>query len=448
MQKQIIIGLAICLTSSAFCADKSDTTAPMTLKDCMEYAVSNSTKIRIRQAAVGDAQIARRDAILCALTPQANFNTAVYYNFGRSIDQQTNTYFNITQFHNDYSINAGIDLFNGFSAVNNMRISKTALAIAQTEQKQAEADICLAVMQAYYNVLYYSKLQQIFSKQIEAAKITLSKMKRQEELGQKSHADVIQLEAELADREYDLANTRQIYNEQITTLSDLIFFPVNEQLVIDTVPPTLSISELSEQAVIDFALNNNNNLLVTSMNVDNARRELSTARWQMLPKLSAYAGWSTKYFKYKNTEAEEFTSQLKNHRGEYIELALTIPLFDRLKKYSTVSQKKNALVRATAEFEQKTRETESEVRKAFQECESALAAYIQAEKKTEIQQEAYQLNMKRMEQGLISGLEYQTAVNNYLKAKSDNLNSLFKFLIKQSVLRYYGGEEYIEQIKD
>jgi hypothetical protein len=38
----------------------------MTLKDCMDYAISHSTKIRIRQAAVGDAQIARRDAIFAA----------------------------------------------------------------------------------------------------------------------------------------------------------------------------------------------------------------------------------------------------------------------------------------------------------------------------------------------------------------------------------------------
>lgn len=38
----------------------------MTLKDCMDYAISHSTKIRIQQAAGGDAQIARRDAIFAA----------------------------------------------------------------------------------------------------------------------------------------------------------------------------------------------------------------------------------------------------------------------------------------------------------------------------------------------------------------------------------------------
>ena len=43
----------------------------MTLKDCMEYATSNSTKLRIQQATNDDNQVARRDAILAAFTPKA-----------------------------------------------------------------------------------------------------------------------------------------------------------------------------------------------------------------------------------------------------------------------------------------------------------------------------------------------------------------------------------------
>ena len=79
----------------------------MTLRDCMEYAISNSTKMRIQQAAIGDAQIDRRDAVLTLFTPQISAQTYAYYNFGRSIDPQTNTYFNTTSFHNNYGISAG-----------------------------------------------------------------------------------------------------------------------------------------------------------------------------------------------------------------------------------------------------------------------------------------------------------------------------------------------------
>ena len=445
MQKQLIIGILMAIAPSTSGANAPDSVRAMTLKDCMEYAISNSTKTRISQANVGDAQIARRDAILSALTPQVTAGASAGYNFGRNIDPQTNTYFNTTSFSNGYSINAGIDLFNGFQAVNNMRISKTSLAISKSEQEQTEADICLAVMEAYYNVVYYSRLCQLFEEQVVTAKASLDKMRRQEEIGQKSRADVIQLEADLADREYDLANTRQMYGEQMMTLSDLMFFPMDEQLVVDTVMPEPTINVQSEDEIVSFALGNDPAVRIAGMKAENARIELSTARWKLLPKLSASAGWSSAYFSYKGVPAESFKSQIRNNGGEDISVSLSIPIFNRLQGHSEVSRKKNSYVKATAELEQKNRETESAVRKAYNDCNTAMATYVQSCKKTEIQQEAYQLNLKRMEQGLISGLEYQTAVNNYLKAKSDNMNSLFKYLIKQSVLKYYSGIDYVNQ---
>ena len=138
----------------------------MTLRDCMEYAISNSTKIRIQQAAIGDAQIDRRDAALALFTPQINAQTVAYYNFGRNIDPETNTYIQTTSFHNSYGVSAGYDLFDGFKAVNNYKISKTGLLIAQSQEKQVEADICLAVMEAYYNVVYYKRLTDVHEEQV------------------------------------------------------------------------------------------------------------------------------------------------------------------------------------------------------------------------------------------------------------------------------------------
>ena len=162
------------------CARDDRTGGPMTLHDCMEYAISHSTKMRIANAAKDDARIARRDAALALFTPQINANTYAYYNFGRSIDPQTNTYFKTTSFHNSYSVSAGYDLFDGFQTVNNYRIAKTGILIAASEEKQAEADICLAVMEAYYNVVYYKRLCDVYEEQVATAEQALAKAQRQE----------------------------------------------------------------------------------------------------------------------------------------------------------------------------------------------------------------------------------------------------------------------------
>ena len=417
----------------------------MTLHDCMEYAVSNSTKMRIQQAAIGDAQIDRRDAALKLFTPQISAQTYAYYNFGRSIDPQTNTYFNTTSFHNNYGVSAGYDLFDGFKAVNNYKISKTGMLIADSQEKQVEADICLAVMEAYYNVVYYKRLCDVYEEQVAVAGQALAKAKRQEELGQKGHADVIQMEADLADRQYDLTNTYNMYESQRMTLADLMFWPVDEELNIDTSMPMWQIEPVATESVVDFALEHNPGIQIASWQELNAKRELNTAKWSLLPTVGLYAGWSTSYYTYQGSTTNPFWNQFKNNGGEYVELSLSIPIWNRLSKHSTIFRKQHALDKATAELDQKRRDVESEVRRAIQDRDGAAAAYQQAQRKAEVQAEAYTLNLKKLEQGLISPLEFQTANNNYLKAQADEMNSLFKYLIKQAVVRYYNGVEYVNQ---
>lgn len=417
----------------------------MTLHDCMEYAISNSTKIRIQQAAVGDAQLDRRDAALTLFTPQISAQTYAYYNFGRSIDPQTNTYFNTTSFHNNYSVSAGYDLFDGFRAVNNYKISKTGLLIAASQERQVEADICLAVMEAYYNVVYYKRLCDVYEAQVAAAEQALSKAMKQEELGQKGHADVIQMKADLADRSYDLTNTYNMYRDQKMTLSDLMFWPMDEELVIDTSMPTWQTEPVAAESVVDFALEYNPGIQMANWQELNAKRELNTAKWQLLPTVGLYAGWSTSYYTYQGSTTNPFQDQFKNNGGEYIQLSVSIPIWSRLSKHSAISRKQHALDKATAELDQKHRDVESEVRRAIQDRDGAATAYQQAQRKAEVQSEAYSLNLKKLQQGLISPLEFQSANNNYLKAQADEMNSLFKYLIKQAVVKYYNGVEYVNQ---
>ena len=417
----------------------------LNLKECMAYAISHSTKVRIQQAAIGDAQIARRDAALTLFTPSITAQTYAYYNFGRSIDPQTNTYFNTTSFHNNYGVSAGYELFDGFKAVNNYKISKTGLLMADSQEKQVEADICLAVMEAYYNVVYYKRLADVYEEQVSTAEQALIKARRQEELGQKGHADVIQMEADLADRRYDLTNTYNTYCDQKMTLADLMFWPMDEELNIDTSMPVWQVEPVATESVVDFALEHNPGIQIASWQELNAKRELSTAKWSLLPTVGLYAGWSTSYYTYQGSQTATFRDQFKNNGGEYVELSLSIPIWNRLSKHSTISRKRHALEKATAELDQKRRDVESEVRRAIQDRDGAATAYQQAQRKAEVQAEAYMLNLKKLEQGLISPLEFQTANNNYLKAQADEMNSLFKYLIKQAVVRYYNGVEYVNQ---
>ncbi len=380
----------------------------MTLNDCMRYAISNSTKIRIQQAAVDDAQLARRDAIFKAFVPTVSGSSSASYSFGRSVDPETNTYFNERSFHNSYSVGGGINLFNGFEAVNNLKITKTALAMGRSEEKRIEAEICLAVMEAYYNVVYYSEIVEIYEGQVENGRMALMKAEKQEEIGQKGHADVVQMMAELADYEYDLINARNLYMAQMMNLMDLMFWPVEQTLSIDTTVAdreTVDLTAADEAAYVsEYASAYNPSVKLAEGRLLNAKRELKTAKWQVLPSFDLYGSWSTSFYSSNGRETSPFASQFKGNGGEYLSLSMSIPIFTGLLKQSNIRRQRNAVRVAQAQYDQTVREVRSEVRRAIQDRDGAGAAFMQAQRRAEVQEEAYFLNTKKMEQGLVSSI--------------------------------------------
>ena len=427
-------------------AQTSDTLASFTLKDCMSYAIAHSTKLEIQAADNRDAQIARRDAILRAFTPSVSGGTYASLNFGRGVDPETNTYVSTTSFTNGYSVSGSITLFNGFSAVNNIKIANTAIKMGVTREQQLEDELCLAVMQAYCNVLYFQQMQHSIQQQVISAQAALTLAQQQEQLGQKSPADVITLEADLADREYQLVSTTNQYNDALLTLKDLMLYPLDSQLAIVSTPLTTP----QELSLPNYPLSTENcKLKLAQWRMENARTELMTARWHLAPTLSLSGGWSTGYYTYPSVQdymATPFASQFINNSGEYLQLTLSIPIYDGLSRQSNIVRKKNAYRRATAEYEQTKHEVQAEITRATQDRDGALAALNQADKRTQAQHTAYLMSSKKFQQGLISPTDLRLSSDKYLQAQAEQLNAQLQFFIKNCIVNYYNGVSYIDQL--
>lgn len=426
----------------------------MSLKDCMEYAAENAAQVQVQRTKVGDARLDRRDAILTAFTPSIEASTYGYYRWGRSIDPETNTYVTTTSLNNGWSVSAGITLFDGFSALNNIKIAKTSLSMGLTRERQEEDKVCLATMEAYFNVLYYTELVDILAEQVENAQSALTLASRQEELGVKGHADVAQMEADLADREYELVSARNSLADAKITLEDVMLWPVGEELVIDTSLDSLdaTTSGASGNVIVEDiilkARASMPSVLVAKGALDNAKYSLRTAKWQFLPTLGLYGGWSTSYYTYPGQVGytpTPYWNQFTNNGGEYLQLSLSIPIYDRLSKFTKLSKRRNEYRRAAIEYDKSLRDVESEVRRAVSDCDGAESALLQAERRADAQEEAYRLNSRKFEQGLISSIEYNTASSNYLKAKAERLNAILKWQLKRRVVSYYNGVRYIDQ---
>ena len=426
------------------------TTKTMSLRECMEYAISNSTQVRIQQSKNDDARLDRRDAILGAFTPSVDGNSYGYYRWGRSIDPETNTYVTTTSLNQGFSVSAGITVFNGFSAINNLKIAKTSIAMGISQEQQEKDKVCLATIEAYFNVLYYTRLTDILEEQVNNARNSVKLAERQEELGSKGYADVVQMKADLADREYELTTAINNRDNALITLEDVMYWPTDEKLTINADLSSLEFDSATSATgdIIDRAVKSMPAVLIAKGSMDNALQSLQTAKWQFLPTLGLYGGWSTSYYTYPGQagyKATPYWHQFKNNGGEYVQLSLNIPIFDRLQKHTALAKKKNAYQRASLEYDKSLRDVESEVRRAIQDRDGAEAALLQAERRAEVYDEAYKLNARKFEQGLISSIEYNTASSNYLKSKAEQLNAELQYQLKRRVVEYYNGVSYLEQ---
>ena len=425
-----------------FGAAHAQDTAVMTLRDCVRYALSHSAEVRVLQADLGDAQLARRNAILNAFTPEIDANTYAYSNFGRSIDPETNIYSNTTSFHNGYSLSAGITLFNGFRAINNMKITKIAETTGVTRIQQTEDKITLATIEAYCNVLYFKELSRTVQAQMETAETALRLAQRQKDLGQKSQADVLQMEAELSDRKYKyIVCENQLQNAYIT-LKDIMLFPTEQSFSVTDVEADTMLSDAVHTMEVSRAADRLPAVIIAENERQTARLALKTARWQLLPSLSLYGGWSSTYFTYPGRTdyvTAPYGQQIANNGGEYVQLSLNIPIYNRLSRQTEIARRRNDCDRAEARYAQARQTVEAEIHRALADRDGAAAALRQAEQHAALQQQLYTLSARQFEQGLISALDYRTVADNHLNATAELLNAKLQLFLKTWVVRYYTG---------
>ena len=423
-----------------FGAAHAQDTAVMTLRDCVRYALSHSAEVRVLQADLGDAQLARRNAILNAFTPEIDANTYAYSNFGRSIDPETNIYSNTTSFHNGYSLSAGITLFNGFRAINNMKITKIAETTGVTRIQQTEDKITLATIEAYCNVLYFTELSRTVQAQMETAETALRLAQRQKDLGQKSQADVLQMEAELSDRKYKyIVCENQLQNAYIT-LKDIMLYQTEQPFSVTDVEADTSLSDAVRTMEVSRAADRLPAVIIAENERQTARLALKTAKWQLLPSLSLYGGWSSTYFTYPGRTdyvTAPYGQQIANNGGEYVQLSLNIPIYNRLSRQTEIARRRNDCDRAEARYAQARQTVEAEIHRALADRDGAAAALQQARQHAALQQQLYAMSVRQFEQGLISALDYQTVADNHLTAVADLLNARLQLFLKTWVVRYY-----------
>lgn len=415
------------------------------LDSCMAYAVEHATDVKRE---VVNARQRKQDyqKAVTDFLPSVAGGVQGQYAWGRNIDPETNTYNHVTTFNNYYQLYASLNVFDGFATINAFKQAKLARAYSTTAMQKVRDDKAIDVMQKFVDAAYAEASIQIASDKLAESKRLLGKMQRLYELGEKGRPDVVQMESQVAEDEYNLTHQKHVAQQSLLTLKSAMNFPVEEELRLVTNGKQVNESfPINHETVYQNFLNASPDVKSAEYEVEKARYDYKIAKGRLLPSLSLSGGISTNFYRNlsQGGQYEGFASQFRNNRGEYLALTLSIPIYDNVAWHS-VKKARNDWQLAQVNLEETKRKLHDHIAQAVMDAEGYAKGLYQMNKKVASDSLAYYMSSRKFEEGMLSTFDLHTAAQTLLESKIKQLQMQMLLVIKQRLVDYYQGKNLIK----
>ena len=423
------------------------------LDDCMKYAVEHATEVKRE---VVNARQRKQDYqhAVAGFLPTVTGGVQGQYAWGRNIDPETNTYNNVTTFNNYYQLYAELNVFDGFATINALKQAKLSRDYSATAMQKIQDDRAIDVMQKYVDAAYAEASIQIASEKLNESKRMLDKMKRLYELGEKGRPDVVQMESQVAEDEYNLTHRENVAKQSLLALKSAMNFPVDEELKIQIAEEQnlklkaenkeVSASYTNSEAIYQGFQHISPDLKSAEYEVERARYDYKIAKGRLLPSLSLGGGISTNYYKNLSQKGQYdgFASQFRNNQGEYLALTLSIPIYNS-DRWHSVKKARNDWQLAQVNLEETRRKLHDQIAQAVMDAEGYAKELHQMQKKVISDSLAYHMSSRKFEEGMLSTFDLHTAAQTLLESRIKELQMQMLLIIKQRLVAYYQGENLI-----
>ncbi len=415
------------------------------LDSCMAYAVEHATDVKRE---VVNARQRKQDyqKAVTDFLPSVAGGVQGQYAWGRNIDPETNTYNHVTTFNNYYQLYASLNVFDGFATINAFKQAKLARAYSTTAMQKVRDDKAIDVMQKFVDAAYAEASIQIASDKLAESKRLLGKMQRLYELGEKGRPDVVQMESQVAEDEYNLTHQKHVAQQSLLTLKSAMNFPVEEELRLVTNGKQVNESfPINHETVYQNFLNASPDVKSAEYEVEKARYDYKIVKGRLLPSLSLSGGISTNFYRNlsQGGQYEGFASQFRNNRGEYLALTLSIPIYDNVAWHS-VKKARNDWQLAQVNLEETKRKLHDHIAQAVMDAEEYAKELEQMDKKVASDSLAYYMSSRKFEEGMLSTFDLHTAAQTLLESRIKQLQMQMLLVIKQRLVGYYQGKNLIK----
>ena len=309
-------------------------------------------------------------------------------------------------------------------------------------------------MHQYYDVLYFNNLVDIVQEQVVLTKLNVDKTNKLIELGLKAESDLLEMKAQEATELHNLVTAKNQLELATLSLKHLMNWPIDDELHIENEPLLFTTESLPKNKIIlESAMQHMPSIQRAELDVEATKKQVGIARGNLAPRLSMGGGIYTNYadsrleeFYPDNpnnpvTRTISFREQWSQNMAQSVFITLQIPIFNR---WNGMSQVKQAKWERTMALNRQKEEQQNLYRLVSEDLQQLRSLHNEREllqSKKDALKEAYIVAEKKLEQGLISVIEFYTAKNQLAQSETDWVRTLLQIKIKEKTIRIYLGEE-------
>lgn len=440
MKRTILSICAIALLCSSANAQEK-----WTLRQCIDYAVSNNIEIRQQELNVRNSEIELSTSKNSRL-PDLNAGVNHEFNFGRTQSNMTDGYISRNSMRTSFSINTSIPIFTGFKIPNQIKKGELDLLAATEGLNKVKDNMQLQVASFYLDALFkkeilkaYQEQSDLSLKQIERTEIMVSagKIPASQLYDMKAQHAKDQLNVTMAinDHALSLLNIAQLLNFQDASNFD-IAEPVFGDIIEDNMSNLLLPSE-----VYQTALRVKPQVREIEYKVESTKKALNIAKAGYYPTLDAGAGYGSSYQRMFGQSIPQFFPMLKNTGSEYVSLSLKIPIFNRFQTRNNVRSAKLNIENQELMLDNVKLTLYKEIQQAYQSATAAQSKYTAAETAYQAANESFKYALDRYEVGKSTVFEFSEAQTKLFTSKSDQIQAKYDYIFRSKILDFYNGKE-------
>ncbi len=410
------------------------------LEKCVSYALENNLSIKQTELSVSLAELDREESKF-AILPNLNANATQTHTYGRAINPFTNSY--VPQDVNSFNtgVNSQVTVFGGFQKINTLKQSAYALEAEKANLEKTKNDIALTVVNYFLNVLYNQDLLKVAEEQLELSRLQVERAEKNAEVGNITTGDVLQVKAQYANDQLNLANAQnQLDIARLNLIQLLDRDPAEEFIVLrpDNIDQLIASSYgYSFNEVYQSAEQNLPDVKLLEYRYKAAQKGLAATRGGMMPRLTLSGGLSSDY---ADINPSSIRNQLDNNFSQYFSFGLAIPIFNAHSAHVNTKRAKINLMNAEINTRNARLNLSKTVTQAIADLKASEKKYQATINSFRSLSEAFKYDQQKFDVGLLNSVDYNLSKNNLSKAQAELLQAKYELIFRAKVLDFYQGK--------